>query len=244
MLDAELWRRSEDGHTFGALVWQAGPGWRMIASSVLGGGIGPRSFVVNAQVSGDYRRTDPQAHLSGIAAAAGAAGEGVGLLTAADVDRAQWGADGGVEVLATVGIGRPTWAADSEELDEARLGDEPADGPLGGQGPGTINIVVAVPAALSDAALVNAVATATEAKVQAVMRAGYACTGTASDAVCVAARIAADGLPEEAFGGPRSRWGARIARAVHAAVYAGALDDADRLRADGADRGRAYSARS
>ncbi|MCW2900719.1 MAG: hypothetical protein JWO67_2984, partial [Streptosporangiaceae bacterium] len=52
-------------------------------------------------------------------------------------------------------------------------------------------------------------------------------SGTASDAVCVAAR--AEG-PEEPFGGPRSRWGARIARAVHAAVRHGALDYTEQLR--------------
>ncbi len=224
LLDAKLRWRIEDDTTLGALVWHCGPGWRMASSGVLGGGVGPRSFVVNAQIPGDYRRRDPQNHLVGIAADAGAAGDGVGLLTAADVSRARWGTDGGVRALATVGLGRPTWAADSARLDEARL----ASDPLEDQRPGTINIIVALPGALSDSALVNAVTTATEAKVQAVMGAGYACTGTASDAVCVATRTVADGLPEEAFGGPRSKWGARIARAVHTAVRAGALHDIDR----------------
>jgi adenosylcobinamide amidohydrolase len=80
---------------------------------------------------------------------------------------------------------------------------------------------VSVPVPLSDAAFVNAVVTATEAKTQALLDAGFAGTGTASDAVCVAAPASGRG---EDFAGPRSRWGARIARAVHAAVYAGALD--------------------
>ena len=66
----------------------------------------------------------------------------------------------------------------------------------------------------------NAVATATEAKVQAVLDAGFAGTGTATDAICVAAPLASE--REEEFTGPRSVWGARIARAVHAAVLAGA----------------------
>ncbi|MGD0933686.1 MAG: adenosylcobinamide amidohydrolase, partial [Streptosporangiaceae bacterium] len=89
-----------------------------------------------------------------------------------------------------------------------------------------INIVVSVPVPLRDAAFVNAVVTATEAKTQAVLDAGFACTGTASDAVCVAAPA---GAPGEDFAGPRSLWGGRIARAVHAAVYAGALDYASRV---------------
>jgi adenosylcobinamide amidohydrolase len=77
-----------------------------------------------------------------------------------------------------------------------------------------------VPVPLSDAAYVNAVMTATEAKTQAVLEAGFRATGTASDAICVAAPAA--GEPEN-FAGPRSLWGARIARAVHSAVHAGAV---------------------
>lgn len=220
LLLARLHHRYEDGANRAALLWEAGPGWRMAASSVLGGGLGPRDYVLNAQVSGSYRRTDPKHHLTRIAAGCGASGRGVGLLTAADVTRARFAADDGVEVLATVGMGRPTWAAADRALDEARVGDL-----LDGGSPGTINIVVAVPAPLSDAALVNLVATATEAKVQALLENGYACTGTASDAVCAAALVAE--TPErgrEPFGGVRSRWGGRVARAVYEAVAAGARD--------------------
>jgi adenosylcobinamide hydrolase len=80
-----------------------------------------------------------------------------------------------------------------------------------------------VPVPTSDAALVNAVATATEAKGQALAEAGVRGTGTSSDAVCVACRQRRVGDAEpEPYGGPRSPWGARIARAVHAAVAAGA----------------------
>jgi adenosylcobinamide amidohydrolase len=77
--------------------------------------------------------------------------------------------------------------------------------------------------ALSDAALVNAIATVTEAKAQALADTGVAGTGTASDAVCVAAAaaIGTDG-EAETYGGPRSVWGARMARAVHRAVLEGA----------------------
>lgn len=73
---------------------------------------------------------------------------------------------------------------------------------------------------LSEAAYVNAVITATEAKTQALPDAGFRASGTASDAICVAAPAA--GEPED-FAGPRSLWGARVARAVHSAVHAGAV---------------------
>ncbi|WP_315987262.1 adenosylcobinamide amidohydrolase [Actinomadura sp. HBU206391] len=223
-----VWRR-EDGVRLPASVWRAGDGWRMISSAMVGGGIGPAGWVLNAQVAGGYARLDPVEHLAELASEFGLAGPGVGMLTAAAVDRLVIRADEGVEVVATVGLRVPTWAAappggvDLEFTpirDEAKAG---ADGPR----PGTINIVVSVPASLGDAALVNAVATVTEAKTQALLDAGYHCSGTATDAVCVAVRT---GGPADPFGGPRSRWGARIARAVHAAVREGAVDYTAQLR--------------
>jgi adenosylcobinamide amidohydrolase len=76
-----------------------------------------------------------------------------------------------------------------------------------------------VPVRLSEAALVNAAITATEAKVQALHDAGVPATGTASDATVV--HCPTDGAAES-YGGPRSTYGARIARATHSAVLAGA----------------------
>ncbi|CAL9640846.1 adenosylcobinamide amidohydrolase [Streptomyces sp. enrichment culture] len=202
--------RTEDGETLHALLWRAGPGWRMISSAVLGGGLGERSWVLNAQVSHGYRRTDPDRHLADLAADAGAHGPGVGLMTAADV-RAYGGArDGGVESVVTAGLGVRGWAA------------SPAEGVTAQAPPGTVNVVAALPVALTDAALVNAVATATEAKVQALLEAGYDCSGTPTDAICVAARRPVGGEGLVHFAGPRSVWGARLARAVHGAVRAAA----------------------
>jgi adenosylcobinamide amidohydrolase len=223
-----VWR-SEDGVRLPAAVWRAGAGHRMISSAMVGGGIGPAEWVLNAQVPGTYARMDPVTHLGELAGRFGLTGPGVGMLTAAAVDRLVARADEGVEAVATVGLGVPTWAAAPSggvdlELVPIRGGVPDPGTP---SGPGTINIVVSVPVALSDAALVNMVSTVTEAKTQALIEAGYDCSGTATDAVCVAAR--ADG-PAEPFGGPRSRWGARAARAVHAAVRDGALDYTARLR--------------
>jgi adenosylcobinamide hydrolase len=165
-----------------------------------------RGWVLNAQVPRDYTGDDPERHLTEIAAASGCAGPGVGFLTAADVDRWTRGASGGVTVFATVGLHAPGWAA-------------APPGAATTPDPGTINLVAFVPRRLSDAALVNAVATVTEAKSQALLEAGIAGTGTASDAVCVV--VPTDGPPEP-FGGPRSRFGSHLARAVHTAVSAGA----------------------
>ncbi|CAL9650633.1 adenosylcobinamide amidohydrolase [Streptomyces sp. Tu 3180] len=198
--------RVENGERLHSLLWTAGPGRRMISSAVLGGGIGERAWVLNAQVTHGYRRTDPDRHLAGLAAAAGARGPGVGLMTAADVSAYAHARDAGVDAFVTAGVEVRGWAA------------RPDEGTSGSQAPGTINIVVALPVALTDAALVNAVATATEAKVQALVEAGHDCSGTPTDAVCVTARAPGPGEEEHAFAGPRSLWGARLARAVHRAV--------------------------
>jgi adenosylcobinamide amidohydrolase len=178
---------------------------RAIASAPHGGGLGLRRWVVNAGVPGSYSRRDPDRHLATLGVSLGLPGRGVGMLTAADVRAFTTGADHGVEVVATVGLTHPVLAA------------APDDGP--GALVGTINVLALIPAALSDAALVNAVATATEAKAQALQEAGYHATGTPTDAVCIACT---DSASAAAFGGPRSVWGARLARAVHAAVLAGA----------------------
>ncbi|TYR65603.1 adenosylcobinamide amidohydrolase [Streptomyces parvus] len=206
---ADLRDRHEDGQRLHHLVWRLGQGVRVCSSAVLGGGIGPRAWILNAQVPGGYPRLDPDRHLAEIAAAEGLTGPGAGLMTAADVAAYTTARDGGVTATVTAGLGVRGWAA------------APEDDRAPSFRPGTVNIVVTLPAALSDAALVNAVATATEAKVQALLDAGLDCSGTPTDAVCVAApEPGADG--GEPFAGPRSTWGARIARAVHGAVLAGA----------------------
>jgi adenosylcobinamide amidohydrolase len=165
--------------------------------------------VLNAQVPGKYARTDPARHLTELAGLLGLAGPGVGMLTAAQVTSLVTRSDEGAEASATTGVRVPTWSAAPAGAADPELA------------PGTINIIVTVPVPLTNAALVNAVITTTEAKTQAMFDAGFPGTGTAADAVCVAAP-ASPGAVVEGFAGPRSVRGARIARAVHAAVLAGA----------------------
>jgi len=198
--------RQEGGRSFPVLVWRAAQPMRMVASAAHGGGVGLRRWVLNAQVPPSYGRRDPDHHLAKLGVSLGLAGRGVGMLTAADVRQVAVTTDAGVEVAATVGLGHPTWAA-------APDGGRPVSLV------GTINMVVVLPERLSDGALVNAVATAAEAKAQALWDAGVPATGTATDAVCIA--CPADGRLH-AFGGSRSIWGSRLARAVHGAVTIGA----------------------
>lgn len=193
-------------HTTGAsrpvLVWRLPEPRLSLSSAPVGGGLGMRRWVIDAEVPLDYAREDLHAHVAELAIELGCEGAGVGLLTATAVARWAEACDGGVAAQATVGVTVPTWAA----------------GPEGSHGrwePGTVNVVVHLPVRLSPAALVNVVVTATEAKTQALLEAGVPGTGTASDAVCV---LCPPSGRAEAFGGPRSPWGARVARAVHGAV--------------------------
>ncbi|HWS46538.1 MAG TPA: adenosylcobinamide amidohydrolase [Acidimicrobiia bacterium] len=193
-----------------ALVWRFDEPRRCIASAPVGGGIGLRSWVLNAQVPRDYDRVDLDMHVAEVASRQGCTGSGVGMLTAASVDKAVTTREDGVEVCATVGLSLPAWAA------------EPAGAsvraPSSAWRPGTINVLARVDVRLSDAALVNAVMTVTEAKVQALLDAGVPGTGTATDAVCIVCPPHGDVEP---FGGPRSRVGAPLARATHAAILQG-----------------------
>lgn len=212
---------SVDADLAGPVLWWRSPTpLRFVTSAVLGGGIGEGTWFLNASVPADYARTDPATHLGGVAASFGLDGPGVGMVTAADVRRHRHRSDGGAEVLATVGLGWPTWAADLDGRPAPRVG--------------TVNLFVLVPERLGDAALVNLVATVTEAKVQALVDLGVDGTGTASDAVAVACPV--HGGDADPFGGPRSHWGARAARATYAAVRDGALDDEIAARAAGYHR--------
>lgn len=193
------------GDRLGILVWQWPTPIVALSSAPVGGGLIEPNWVVNIGVPLRYARTDLAEHANEAAATLGLGGSGIALFTAADVSRVRRCVVDGVTVDATVGISKPTWAAD----------------PTGGYTPwsaGTINVVIQMPVMLDHGAAVNAVITATEAKTQALLEAGVPGTGTASDAIVV---VWPPDTAPVSFAGPRSEWGSRIARAVHAAVSAG-----------------------
>lgn len=194
------------------LTWRLQKPMLVASTAPVGGGIGVRDWVVNMQVPNGYARRDIEAHIAEIACALRLAGPGVGMLTAAEVARvAVCDDEPGVRVEATVGLSSPEWAAAPERADHLRA--QAAAGR-----PGTINVVAFVPVRHCDAALANLLCTVTEAKVQALIEGGITGTGTASDAVTVLCPASGEIQP---FGGPRSIWGARIARAVYTALRAG-----------------------
>ncbi|GAB1640175.1 adenosylcobinamide amidohydrolase [Krasilnikovia sp. MM14-A1259] len=204
MIEPVLTHRAESGDDVPLLVWRLPESALAVSSAVLGGGIGPCGWVVNATVPMSYDRDDPATHLREIAAALDLTGPGVGLLTGVDAADVVAAGDGDVRLWATVGLSSPTQAA----------APTTATAPH----PGTVNIVAWVPHRLADGALVNAVATLTEAKAQAIRDLGLAATGTATDAVVV---LCPPSGPAAPYAGPRSPWGRRLARAAYRAVLDG-----------------------
>jgi adenosylcobinamide amidohydrolase len=179
-----------------------------VATTVLGGGIGERAWIANVTVPPSYDHPDPTRDAADLALALGCHGPGCCFLTGVDVRRFAFAEDEGVEVFATVGLSAVAWAADDH-------------GGWTEWRPGTINCVVFVPAPLTDAALVNLVSTAAEAKVQALIERQVPGTGTASDAVAVCALSGPVADAAHWYGGPRSIWGARVGRAVRGAIADG-----------------------
>ncbi|MBP2474642.1 adenosylcobinamide amidohydrolase [Crossiella equi] len=208
-------RHQVDGYPL--LAWRLPRPWLAISSAVLGGGLGERSWVLNATVPSGYDREDPEVHCAELAAAIGLSGNGTALLTAVDTRHAVSTVDEGVHASVTTGVGAPLWAA--------------APGPpVRRPAAGTINVVAWLPVRLAEGALVNAVATVAEAKAQALVEAGVPGTGTCTDATVLL--CPADG-PAQAYGGPRSLVGSALARAVHRAVRQGLTVPVGDLRPPG-----------
>lgn len=187
--------------------------WRCLSSAVLGGGPGRVRTWLNLTVPSAYARTDPERHL--LERSAGLEPPVVGMMTAVDVAGHTSATAKSARAIATVGVTHGLAAGGRRPRSVPRVG--------------TINLLVLSAAPLTDAGLAGALATAVEAKAQALAEAavpalnalGFA-TGTATDSLCVACPPGS----REPFAGPATRAGADLARAVHAAVLEGALADA------------------
>ncbi|WP_246066847.1 adenosylcobinamide amidohydrolase [Paenibacillus koleovorans] len=192
---------------------------RVLNSSIWGGGFSERRYVVNRQVLKSYMSDDPPAEMREFLEHAGfPPEETAGMLTAAWVDHAGTRRmeldDLVVSAWVTVGLGNPSRAgmtADAERLY-----------------PGTINTIVLIDGRPSDAAMVNAVLTATEAKAALLQDLGIVvgkgddriATGTTTDAVL----IGSTGRGREyAYAGPSTRLGYLIGHTVYEAGKQAAL---------------------
>lgn len=145
--------------------------------------------------------------------------QAVGLLTSRDVSRfvrSETEVEGQrVACLATVGLGN------AEAIGTRRA----VNGIGWSTGYGTINILIQIDAALTEAAQIEAMTIATQARTAAVIDCGLRlpdgrrATGTGTDCMAVAADIG-----PVAFAGLHTALGEAIGRAVHTAVSKGADD--------------------
>jgi adenosylcobinamide amidohydrolase len=202
----------------GTLSLDLGDVHRSVSSAVLGGGLSWARTWLNLQVPPHYARTDPEAHLR--ERCGGLRPPVVGMLTAAPVAEFIEGQCGCAYAVATVGAHHAIAAA----------GHRPRLVPRAG----TINVIVVLDTALTDAGLVGATQTAVEAKAQALADArvparnaeGFA-TGTATDSICVVC-LPGGTMP---FAGPATAHGADLAHAVYAAVLVGVRRERERTSA-------------
>lgn len=173
-------RRVEDG----ALILSSARPFATLSSSLLGGGRQEKRYLLNVQVPHGYMSDDPWQDLERkIESLQLPLAEAVGMMTAADVEdvveREAVGEQFALRVYVTAGVGNA-----------ARAGLKRKTYP--GYRAGTINIIVALDARLSDAALVNALITVTEAKTAALqdlgvyVEEGRTATGTTTDSVIIA----------------------------------------------------------
>jgi iron complex transport system ATP-binding protein len=198
----------------------------VLSSAVAGGGYGRTREILNVHVDDKYDGERPDEDLAAVAAELGAGAPFVGLMTAAYTQFARCAVEtlGDLTVAAVVSIGlsNTTSAGVTPPIGLEAAGE--AGGREAGAGapsPGTINVILLVDGALTPAAMVNAVITATEAKTMTLgawdvkTPEGDAASGTSTDTVVVACT----GRGEElCYAGPATPVGWLAARAVRAAM--------------------------
>ncbi|MFY9800959.1 MAG: adenosylcobinamide amidohydrolase [Methanoregula sp.] len=157
------------------------------ASTGIAGGIRSVSTLINHTVPAGWNHEDPKKELEFIAAGAGISHDFFGLLTAVPVQQCCVLQYDFVTVFITAGIRRePTESA------------------------GTINIVVTISEGMEDAALLETIMVATEAKAEALMEMDLPLTGTPTDAVIAGC----EGIVKHRYAGRLTDTGRRVRETV------------------------------
>lgn len=205
------------------------PPRRVLSSAVLGGGFCNASFILNHWIRKDVAinnqdlrfklREQPALYLQNLIQQLGLEGVGVGLITAVNIPKKlvvvrRDFQDIGVEGFFTVGVGNAV-----------RAGDPATDPETDGTRPiGTINIILITNICLSDAAMVEAIQVATEAKTAVLLESGIkSCvssnhaTGTGTDCTAI---VSGHGQPVR-YCGTHTRMGELIGSVVAEGVREG-----------------------
>lgn len=193
-------------------------GLRACSSAPWGGGISRVSAIANYRVGNKYCCDNPSDDLINTIKASGLEPPStIGLLTAAQVAEAGveylQGQEFSIWAIVTAGVGNALRAGCAEQT-------------FPGYQSGTINTIVIIDANLTDAALINGVITATEAKTaalqdeQVVDSQGRIVTGTSTDAVVIACTEEGEGVerPLHLYAGTATELGNALAQAVNTAT--------------------------
>ena len=209
-------------HTSAFVHLEFGIPYSVASSAVLNGGLIQADHILNLKVDKNYETKNktlalPDITLAEYCAARNWQGATVGMMTAASMESlrmaraTEQGAD--VIVLVTSGLSNPRRAGDPAEY--RQLGESMPES-------GTINTICLTTAKLTPAALVEAVAIATEAKVAALQDleivsavSNTPATGTGTDAIAVAS---GDRPPQIKYSGKHVLFGEILARLVIEAV--------------------------
>ena len=190
----------------------------VLSSAVVGGGYGSTREILNVHVDDKYDGERPEEDLAAVAAELGVDEPFVGLMTAAYTQFARCATEtlGDLSVAAVVSVGLSNTSSAGVT---PPIGADSAGAPA--PGPGTINVILLVDGALTPAAMVNAVITATEAKTMTLAAwdvktpEGDDASGTSTDTVVVACTGRGEAL---SYAGPATQVGWLAARAVRAAM--------------------------
>ncbi len=189
--------------------------YRVLSWAPLGGGLREARAILNHQVCTDeYPACEAAIYLQTLAHRLSTLLPAVGLMTGVQIERLvrrtiQQGSLI-LECFATIGLSNALTVGDPATYEER---------------PGTINLIILVNQPLTDAALTEAVAITTEAKVYALYAArvqstvsGALATGTGTDCIAVACPL---GTPAYTYCGKHTRLGELLGRVVSAAVTEG-----------------------
>lgn len=199
-------------HTF--MVRSSTP-LNVLSSAVMGGDLCQASCIINHTVDEKYDNRDPERDLRELVRELYPQDDVIGLMTAIFVDKTEisYAEINKLKVasISTSGVGNGCAAGLPAET-------------CGWSGPGTINIILIIDGNLTGPAMVNAVITATEAKVRALMEKGITLpggkvmTGTNTDAIVVACTGRGDKL---SYAGPATEVGYLIGKTVFDSVSRG-----------------------
>jgi iron complex transport system ATP-binding protein len=203
-------------HNRGTLIVSSVQPLRVLGSAVLGGELRQVRYIVNHSVDKDYSCNDPEQDLRQVIKGMELGPDVIGMMTAVKIEDTVLSVgtlrDLTVAAICTAGVGNPGVAGLPGRKSQSSYQ------------PGTINIIMLIDGDLSPAAMVNAVITATEAKVRALYNAkvssaeGELVTGTTTDAIVVACTGRGNLMR---YAGTATNLGFLIGKTVHQAVLQG-----------------------